>query len=81
MEEDNSDLRRGPVLRGWVRDSAGVHSLAGPAFGYSDNTFRALYLARGKTNRVEIVYEEGNETNGTAVGIWNKERVTFHEHP
>jgi len=78
VEEDNSDLRHGPVLGGWLLDSCGRHPLLSPAFSYSDNKFFALYLARGKTNRVEIIYTEGSEADGIAIGEWKGQTVKFY---
>jgi len=79
VAEDNTDLGRGPVLSGWLYDSAGVHRLHNPRFDYSDNVFRAEYLGRGQTNRVEVIYESGDKDRGTATGNWNGQRITFYE--
>lgn len=77
--EDNRDLKRGPLLKGWIRDPVVYRPLFGASFSYGDNTFRASYLTAEKTNSVTVVYLEGNEAKGIAIGNWSGEMVTFYE--
>lgn len=78
LEEDNTNFRHGPVFSGYLRHTNRVHTLYNISFDYGDNTFRAEYTTHRKTNTLEILYYQGNETNGIAVGLWDGEHVTFY---
>lgn len=77
--EDNRDFKRGPLLKGWIRDPLVHRPLFGTSFSYGDNTFRASYMSAEQTNTVTVVYLEGNEAKGIAIGRWSGELVTFYE--
>jgi len=79
VAEDSSNPRLPPVLRGWIGRPPARHTIRNAEFDYGSNLFCATYLVGGKTNRVEIQYVEGSETNHTAVAVWEGKRVTFYE--
>lgn len=77
--EDNRDLKRGPLLKGWIRKSNIHYPLFAASFKYDDNKFKASYLVGEKSNHVELTYQDGNEEFGIAHAVWDKETVTFYE--